>query len=162
MPERHIGELEVQLHSFLTSAIDGVSDLHSHTGTFSPGARAFGIYWTAGQGGPQSWYGCSGQETYISPLPETEPQLPRRRGHSLVTISIGTSNKMFPTLHVNAKNAFSCSLLSLKVREAEVTGVECELPVGQAETRRGVEVRCWCLQHCLDLNSRQISTSLAK
>jgi hypothetical protein len=84
----------------------------SRTGSCSPGARAL----NRRLGGPQNWCGCFGQETKLLPLSETEPQFPTRPGHCIVTIPGTTSNKMFPTLHVNAHNAFSCSLFSLKVR----------------------------------------------
>jgi hypothetical protein len=56
------GEVEVQLHTFITSAIQGGEwscSRHSH---FIPGLRALGTHWMKGLVGPQSRSGRCGEE----------------------------------------------------------------------------------------------------
>jgi hypothetical protein len=45
--------VEVQLHAFLISALDGKEWLASRSGYFSPGERAPGTYWIRGWVGPR-------------------------------------------------------------------------------------------------------------
>jgi hypothetical protein len=65
------GRMEVQLHAFLTLALDGGMWLVSHPGCFTPGERAAGIDWTGSQMGS-----TAGLEVVAKnlPLPGIEPR----------------------------------------------------------------------------------------
>jgi hypothetical protein len=52
MPLRRIGEEGVQLHEFLTSALDGGERSASGPGRFTPEMEAPGTYWIGGWVGP--------------------------------------------------------------------------------------------------------------
>jgi hypothetical protein len=54
MPWRSTGGVEVELHDFLTSALDGGDLSASRPGRFTPEERAPGTQWTAGWVGPRA------------------------------------------------------------------------------------------------------------
>ena len=110
MPERHIGELEVELHSFLTSALEGVSDLLHALGVFLLEQEPM-VPTEQETGRTPELVWMLQTETNLSPLSETEPQFPRRPVHCIITIPSTTSNKMFP--HTACKHSECSQLLSI-------------------------------------------------
>jgi hypothetical protein len=61
--QRHIGGKEVQLHSFLTSALDEGVRLNSGPGRFAPGKRTR-LPFNRRLGEPQNWYGHFGEKIH--------------------------------------------------------------------------------------------------
>jgi hypothetical protein len=56
------GVMEVQLHSFLTLVLDGGEWLASQPGRFTPKERTPGTHCKGGWMGPESRFGCDGEE----------------------------------------------------------------------------------------------------
>jgi hypothetical protein len=53
-PQIHIGGVDVQLHTFLFSALDGGESLDSRPGRFTVGVGAPGTHWIRGWVGPRA------------------------------------------------------------------------------------------------------------
>jgi len=64
--------MEVQLHAFLTSALDGGTLSASRSGCFTPRETAPDTYWT---GGWVDWSGYGGEEKSTQPLPVLLPPI---------------------------------------------------------------------------------------
>jgi hypothetical protein len=65
--------VEVSLHAFLTSALDGGEWSASRPGRFTPRDRAPGIHWIGGWVGPRAVLDTGGEEKNSQPLPGIEP-----------------------------------------------------------------------------------------
>jgi len=66
--------VESQLHSFLTSALDGGEWFNLRLVCFAPGERT----WHPISGrliGPRRWFGRVGEQKNLMPLPGTEPRI---------------------------------------------------------------------------------------
>jgi hypothetical protein len=72
-PWLHIGGIEVELHSFLTTAVVEVIG-ERHTPAALPPGEIPGIRWIVGWLGPQIQSGHFGEEKILIPLPRFEPQ----------------------------------------------------------------------------------------
>jgi hypothetical protein len=70
--------VEVQLHTFLTSVLDGGEWSNSRPGRFIPGRKNPRYLLDRRLGGPQSWCGRSGEEKNSQPPPGIKPPNPDR------------------------------------------------------------------------------------
>jgi hypothetical protein len=70
---RHIGGVEVQLHTFLTSALDGGEWPASHPSCFTPRERAPGTHWIEGWVGPRASLGTMVNVKIASPAKTQTP-----------------------------------------------------------------------------------------
>jgi hypothetical protein len=77
--------VEVYLHLFLTSVLDGSEWSASRAGRFTPGEMALGAPLTRGLGRPSSQYGRFGEETNFLHPPIFEPRFHRHSARSIVT-----------------------------------------------------------------------------
>jgi hypothetical protein len=68
------GAVELQLHAFLTSALDGGEWPASIPGRFVPRERALGTYWRGGCVGPRADLDAVVEKRNSLPLPRIEPQ----------------------------------------------------------------------------------------
>lgn len=84
--EAYTGRVEVQLHSLFTLALDGGQWSASCSDCFNHWERAPGYTTNRMLGEPQGWFGRSGQERSLPPLPHIEPWT--TQSNTLVTILI--------------------------------------------------------------------------
>jgi hypothetical protein len=67
--------MEVYLHAFLTSAVDGGEWSTSRPGRFSHRERVPATLWIGGWVGPRAGLGCGGEEKNSQLLLELEPPI---------------------------------------------------------------------------------------
>jgi hypothetical protein len=72
---RHTG-VEIQLHAFLTSALDGGERSASRPGLFTPRGRAPDTHWIGGWVGPRAVLDAVVKRKIPSPCRDSNPQLP--------------------------------------------------------------------------------------
>jgi hypothetical protein len=70
-----IGGVEVNLHAFLTSVLDGGEWSTSHTGHSTPRERSPGNRWIGGSVSCRAGLGRDGEEKDSHPLPGLEPPI---------------------------------------------------------------------------------------
>jgi hypothetical protein len=68
--------MEVQLHAFLTSALDEGEWSASRPGRFTPRERALGTHWIGGWLGPRAVLDAVVNRKIPSPLQESNPRTP--------------------------------------------------------------------------------------
>ena len=66
------GRLEAQLHSFLTSALDGIKRSISDSGGFTPGEGAHDVHCIRDNVGPRVGLDIAGKERSLSVAPRIE------------------------------------------------------------------------------------------
>jgi hypothetical protein len=66
--------VEIQLHAFLPSALDGGEWSASGTGCFTPRERAPGTHWIGGSVGPRAGLDAVSKRKVLSPQPRFEPR----------------------------------------------------------------------------------------
>jgi hypothetical protein len=65
--------VEVQLHAFLISALDGGELWASRPGHFTPRERALGIHWIGGRVGPRTGHDAVEKRKIPSPYRDSNP-----------------------------------------------------------------------------------------
>jgi len=68
------GGMDVELHSLLTSALDGGEWSASRPGRFTPKERASGTHWIRGWVGPRAGLGTMVRRNIPSPYRDTNPR----------------------------------------------------------------------------------------
>ena len=71
-PRKHVGGVELQLHSFLTSVLVGGERSTLRSCPFTP-EKKFRYAVNSNVGGPCSQSGRTGEETSLLPVPKFEP-----------------------------------------------------------------------------------------